>query len=295
MTLSLFILTRIISNPLSNVFQKKLTNLSTISPLFIIFITHFLLSLVCLPIFLIMPPVYLSGQFLGYILICAVLAVTGNTLIVAALKSADLSVLGPINAYKSIVSLLPGILILGEFPTRFGITGILLILAGSFFIMDKVPNQQQADAFRQFWKNPGIRLRFAALVVSATEAIFLKKAVQASSPLVAFLFWCMLGVPVAGLVLMVWGRQALRDDAARLLQHRVMLVLLAITTGLMQAATLFTFNIMQVGYSLALFQTSTILSVLFGYGFFQEKNIPRRLVGAIIMVAGAALIITFGS
>ena len=72
-------------------------------------------------------------------------------------------------------------------------------------------------------------------------------------------------------------------------------LLLALTTGLMQLSTLFTFNVFQVGYSLALFQTSTILSVLFGYHFFQEKNILRRLVGSVVMVTGAALIITFGS
>ena len=100
---------------------------------------------------------------------------------------------------------------------------------------------------------------------------------------------------MAGLVLAYWGRQALKAEVAQLNQHRGLLVLLAITTGLMQAATLFTFNIMQVGYSLALFQTSTLLSVLFGYRFFQEKNTARRLLGASIMIAGAALIITLSS
>jgi drug/metabolite transporter (DMT)-like permease len=290
---SLFVLVRIFANPLSNVFQKKLTNQEA-NPLFIIFVTHLLLSLVSLPFLLFVHPFDLSVQFWGYILVCAVLAIAGNTCIVAAIRSADLSVLGPINAYKSVVSLFLGIFLLGEFPTWLGIAGILLIVSGSYFIIDKASDSSQAGVVG-FFKNTGIRLRFAALILSATEAILLKKAILLSSPLVTFIFWCFLGVPLAFAALLYlvkaggWrGMQAPR-------QGIYFYLLLALTTGLMQLSTLYTFNVLQVGYSLALFQTSTLLSVFFGYRFFQEQNILRRLTGALIMIAGAVTIITFGS
>ena len=70
---------------------------------------------------------------------------------------------------------------------------------------------------------------------------------------------------------------------------------LAVTTGLMQVSTLFAFGKLQVGYSLALFQMSSILSVFLGYTFFQETNIVRRLCGSLIMVLGASCIIVFGT
>ena len=188
--LSFFVLTRIFSNPLSNVFQKKLTE-HEINPLFIIFVTHLLLSLACLPVIFFTEPFKLSTQFWGDILFCAVLAIAGNTCIVSALKSADLSVLGPINAYKSVISLLLGTFFLGEFPTWLGITGIILIVVGSYFVMDNAASQNKG--FSSFILQPGIQLRFAALILSATEAIFLKKALLLSSPLVTFIFWCFLG------------------------------------------------------------------------------------------------------
>ncbi len=50
MAILLLELTRIFANPLSNVFQKKLTNQAA-DPLFIIFVTHLLLSLGSLPFF----------------------------------------------------------------------------------------------------------------------------------------------------------------------------------------------------------------------------------------------------
>jgi drug/metabolite transporter (DMT)-like permease len=70
--------------------------------------------------------------------------------------------------------------------------------------------------------------------------------------------------------------------------------MLALTTGLMQLSTLYAFGVLQVGYSLALFQTSALLGVLFGYKFFREQDLARRLVGASIMVIGAIFIVVFG-
>ncbi len=128
-----------------------------------------------------------------------------DTCIVAVLRSADLSVLGSINAYKSVVSLLLGTLLLGEIPTLMGGIGILLIVSGSDFIVDKASGSPQAAGLAGFFKSPGIRLRFAALILSAMEASFLKKAVLLSSPVVTFssgafwgfpwLLWCCFSWP----------------------------------------------------------------------------------------------------
>ena len=59
----------------------------------------------------------------------------------------------------------------------------------------------------------------------------------------------------------------------------------------MQFTTTVALGGLQVGYTLALFQTSTLLSVLLGYTFFRERHFLRRLAAAAIMVAGAVLIV----
>ena len=48
---------------------------------------------------------------------------------------------------------------------------------------------------------------------------------------------------------------------------------------------------MNVSYALALVQLSTILSVVFGWKFFAEKNIKKKLLGSVIMIAGAVVLI----
>jgi hypothetical protein len=62
----------------------------------------------------------------------------------------------------------------------------------------------------------------------------------------------------------------------------------------MQLATVFTFGTMQVGYSLALFQLSALISVFLGYRYFQEGQMRSRIVGSLVMTAGATLIVMWG-
>jgi drug/metabolite transporter (DMT)-like permease len=293
MLTGLFVVARVVSNPVSNVFQKQLAQRGA-NPIVIIAVTHALLTLVALPIVAGTRWLDLGTAFWTNMAICTVLAVAGNALLVAALRRSDLSVLGPVNAYKAVLSLGLGLFLLGEVPTVFGVLGVFLILAGSYFVVDRVSGQPRRNAFVMFFRDRGIQLRLAALVLSATEAVFLKRAILHASPATTFLFWSILGLPVAAAAVAILPRGTAGQELQRLRHHWRTYVWLALTTGLMQATTLLTFGKMPVGYSLALFQLSTLISVFLGHRYFAEHNIGRRLVGSIIMVAGAVLIVTFG-
>jgi len=288
MLIALFVIARIVTNPVSNVFQKQLAQRSA-NPLFIIGATHALLTLACLPFLL--GPLPVATAFWTNIAISAVLAVAANSVLVLALHSTDLSILGPINAYKSVISMVLGVFLIGEIPSPMGGLGVLLILSGSYFIVDRDANQPRSNAFALFIRTRGIQLRFLALALSATEAIFLKKALLVSSPLATFVFWSILGTPIAAAAIALLLRERLPTELALLRENWTTYLWLAVTTGLMQLTTLFTFGKLQVGYSLALFQLSSLISVFLGYRYFQESNIRKRLVGSCIMIAGAALII----
>jgi drug/metabolite transporter (DMT)-like permease len=68
---------------------------------------------------------------------------------------------------------------------------------------------------------------------------------------------------------------------------------LIICLGTMQYTTNYVLNHMAVGYALSLFQLSIIVSVLFGYKFFSEQHVFKKIIGSIIMIAGSILIILF--
>jgi drug/metabolite transporter (DMT)-like permease len=280
----LAVVARIISNPLSNVFQKLLTNRG-VNPMFVIFAGHAGLSIVCAP-FLAYAWRAASAGFWFNIWLSAVLAVAGNILLVEALKRSDLSVLGPINAYKSVVSLIPGVILLNEIPGPWGLAGIILIVAGSYFVAEKTNAGSGQNVFARFLSEPGIQLRLGALVLSAIEAVFLKRALLASSAYATFIFWSILGL-VISLPVLAFARVSFASIAA----NKSTYALLALTTGIMQLCTLLVMEHLPVSAALALFQTSALLSVFFGHAVFKEADIARRLAGSAIMVAGAALII----
>lgn len=289
MTFWIWIIARILSNPLSNVFQKLLAREQAL-PLFVVGITYGLLTVPCAGIFLIRPfpdaPAFWLDMSLS-----TILAFIGNILIVQALKISDLSLLGPINAYKSIVSLVPGVLLLHEMPAPVAVAGISLIVAGSYVIVDK-PQGADRNVFLRFFGDRGVQYRLAALVLSATEAVFLKRALLAAEPLITFAVWA-----IAGFVLFVvtapvcCGRSGLVQEGRKFQVHWLPFLALAATTGLMQLSTLFVLTGFQVAAALALFQTSILLTVFLGWKVFREQNFRRRFLGAIVMIIGAVLIV----
>jgi drug/metabolite transporter (DMT)-like permease len=289
----LFILVRILANPASNVFQKQLAERSA-RPIFIIGVVHACLAVVCAPLLFGATIEATSIDVWSNMLAAATLAVAGNTLLVHALRAGDLSILGPVNAYKSVIGLILSIFLIGEYPSPLGIVGVLLIVAGSYLVVDRPVDQPGGNAFVLFFRERGIQLRFAALILAATEAVFLKRAILLSSPWTVFVLWSFLGVPLAAIGLLIDGGRA--DDQIVILRRSWKTFLaLALMTGLMQMTTVLTFDRMQVGYSLALFQLSTIVSVLLGYRYFQEQHLGKRLAGSIVMTAGAMVIIAFRS
>jgi drug/metabolite transporter (DMT)-like permease len=293
---ALFVLLRVVANPAANVFQKQLAQRAA-HPLFIIGATHALLTLATLPMFAAgagTRSLTLGAAFWINMGVCAVLAVAGNVLLVYALRSSDLSVLGPINAYRAVLSLVLGVFLLGEVPTAFGLAGVLLTVAGSAVVVDRVPGQTHRTAVVRLFLEPGVQLRFGAMLLSATEAVFLKRAILLSSPVITYLFWTILGLPVAAVAIALLLRGEIGSQSARLRDEWRTYVWLALTTGSMQLATLLTFGALQVGYSLALFQLSTLISVFFGHRYFNERNVGRRLAGSAVMVVGAVLIVALG-
>src|SRR5690349_5281405 len=234
--LALVVFCRVLCNPLSNVFQKVLTRRRA-DPLFVILVTHAGLPLACLPAFLLLPP-GASRTFWLNMLAVAALTVAGNALLVQAMKLSDLSVLGPVNAYKSVISLVPGMILLREFPGLTGAGGMALIVAGSYFIVDKDVASTRRNVFVRFVTDRGVQYRFAAMTLSAVEAVFLKKALLASAVGLTFTGWAVLGL-AASLAAVCFTARGIVPGQLRLARASAPVYLwLVLTTGAMQLCTI---------------------------------------------------------
>lgn len=215
----------------------------------------------------------------------------GNGFLVKALQKGELSVLGPVNAYKSVVGIAAGIFLLAEMPNAWGLLGVGLIILGSYFVLDTT-----AEKFSwALLKKTEIQYRVWAMVLTAVEAVFVKKVILLSSVFWAFAGWCFFGAVFSFLLLFVYRQRPWQEwRRARRTDAWLYLALVA-CVGIMQLTTNYAFNHMPVGYALSLFQLSTLVAVLLGHRFFGEKDIGKKLIGALIMIAGSVLIILLKS
>lgn len=280
------VLLRILSNPLGNVFQKQLTAKGH-GPLLVNFHTYLLLSVVCIIIAVQVHWRDLSQTFWLYSILGGITGAVGNGLLVKALQKGELSVLGPINAYKSIVGMIAGIFLLREIPNLWGLLGVLLIIYGSYFVLGATEEKFSWALFRR-----GVtQLRLWALFFSAVEAVFDKKVILASSVATAFLSWCWFGALFSFLLCLIYRNKSTEENKEPVSPEYKKYFFLICCVGTMQATTNYAFAHMPVGYALALFQLSTLVSVLLGHRIFNEREIRKKLIGAAIMVAGSVVII----
>lgn len=281
LTTILALLIRIISNPLANLVQKIQSEKH--NAVLINTYSYFFLSLACIA------PTIMNNwsgyglNFWLYALLAGILCTLGSICLIKALQIGEMSVLGPINSYKCIVGLIIGYLLLGEIPSIYGILGILLIIFGSWFIFDTV---NEGFSFKLLLRKD-IILRFCALFFTGCEAVVLKKIILISSVGESFILWCFTGFLFSILLLIVFRVKPERISGKDLFSCAG----IATCLGLMQLSTNFVFERMNVGLSLALFQLSSVIAVIFGYKVFKEEHFLKKLTGSIIMIIGSCMIL----
>ena len=274
---------RIFSNPIANMLQKALAERH--SAVLINLYSYGLLSLACIVNVCITDYNFTSYglSFWNYVLFAGFLCALGTVCLIKALQCGELSVLGPINSYKCLVGLLFGFVILGEIPSVKAILGVLLIICGSWFIFDTV---KEGFSFKLF-KRKDIILRFCALFLTGAEAAVLKKIILISSPEECFILWCFSGFVFSVLLAILF-----RTKIQPLFKKDLLSIfVIAVCLGLMQFSTNIVFEKLDVGLSLALFQLSSIVAIIFGYKVFKESNVIKKLIGAAIMIVGSCLIL----
>jgi drug/metabolite transporter (DMT)-like permease len=287
-----FVITRIILNPVVNLCQKKLSN-NGASSLLIVTSTYLTLSILSIPWFFVRGIDGLSAGFLITALLMTIAGTAGNLLLMMALKHSDLSVFGPINAFKPVIGLILAYFMISEIPSVRGVVGILIIVAGSFFLGHDPEGGISVGTFAALFRSRGVILRLASLCLISVEAVLMKECVNHAGVLSTFAVWALLGAPVLVMIVLLMRRNSIRSGIIILRSNPVTSFGAIILYGAMQLATLFVFEKGIVGFSLALFQLSTVISVFLGWICFRERSFLPRLAGSLIMIGGAILIIWY--
>lgn len=286
----LIVLGRVFSSAAANVFQKQFTH-KGLHSLFIVMLSYLVLACISLPLLLLVEHNAIDHSFWINILLAALLDMAGTLFLVLSLSKTDLSVFGPLNAYKVVFSMILAVIFLGEVPSMQGLSGVIIILLGSFLLFPPATTAS-ANRLSQLFMQRGVQYRFLSILLFSIGTLPLKNAVLSGGAMATTLYWCLFGLPLSiGLYYWFGGKRWKMDwQAAR--QHRSHFLWLGGFIFLMQYTTMLIFSQLLVAYSLALFQLSMVLQVFLGYRIFHEKHIIRRLAACAVMIAGCLLVLT---
>ncbi|MFW5451083.1 MAG: EamA family transporter [Methylophagaceae bacterium] len=280
---------RLLFSSFANVFQKKLTNYQ-LHPFFIVMASYVVLSIICIPLLWTFNPFSLSTTFWINIFFAALLDMAGTLFLVMSLSKTDLSVFGPLNAYKIVISMFLAMIFLGEIPNLQGFLGIGIIVLGSYFLFPSTKHIR-ANRLLNLLSERGVQYRFLSILLFSIGTLPLKNAVVAGDAISTTVFWCLLGLPLAAVVHTVFLKDNFIKDYEQSKKHVYDFLYLGILIFLMQYMTMLVFSQLLIAYSLALFQLGMVLQVFLGYRIFNEQHFARRLAACLVMVVGSIMVL----
>jgi len=285
----LIVFGRVLFSVMANVFQKKLGNQGYHS-LFIVMASYLVLSVICLPLLWFVDTSSLNANFWINILAAALLDMVGTLFLVLSLSKTDLSIFGPLNAYKVVISMLLAFIFIDETPNIQGFSGVIIIILGSVFLLPKNTHTPSNPLFTLL-HDRGVRYRFLSILLFSIGTLPLKNAVVAGDALSTTVFWSLFGLPLAVILHTVFVQNTSQKHKTEFKQNRLQFIYLACLIFLMQYTTMIVFSHLLIAYSLALFQLSMVLHVFLGYRIFNEQDITRRLLACLVMVTGCLLVL----
>jgi uncharacterized membrane protein len=217
-----------------------------------------------------------------------------------ALAAADASLVSPLLTFNPAFTLVVAWLALGETPGARGSAGVVIILLGAYMLEANERGYGLGAPLRTLARRRGAVLALFASalwgITTVLEKLTIEHVAPPSGPLVAFASTLLLVICLTPGA--IWARRTVKgpvgDGAqAGIGQHanyRGTLVAAALLAGI---APLFGFSAIAaglVGYVTALFKFGAVLTVLWGWLFLKERGVRQRLLGALVMVVGGALV-----
>ncbi len=205
-----------------------------------------------------------------------------------ALKLEDASLVTPLLIFSPVFTLLISALFLGERPSARGMLGVGLVVVGAYWL-NRSPEAGWPAPIKALALKPGVALVLLAGWLWAITPLFEKVAIQHTDPasprfaaLVATALLTALLTPAV--VARGWA------DIGKLRLHRREWFFAGLIAGTAPVLGYTAFSLGFVGYVTTLFKLSTVMTVLWGFLFLQERGFAQRLPASAIMVVGAVLI-----
>ncbi|MDG6251684.1 EamA family transporter, partial [Methanocalculus sp.] len=223
--------------------------------------------------------------------------IIATILLYRALTKSDLCLCIPMLAFTPVFLLVTSFLILGEVPTPAGALGMVLVASGAYILhLDPVVRGPVALAipFRRLFSDRGVQSMLGVAFLFSISVNFDKQVVENSDPFFGSVLVFLL-LALAFLILAALDRRR-RKDIVPVTPFCLLLAYPAVGFVLVWEIVMINiaYTMAIVPYVISVKRLAIVFSVLFGLLIFQEEFSWGRILGAVIMVAGAGMIAVFG-
>jgi uncharacterized membrane protein len=263
---------------------KKLSNLDTYVKL--TFLNLIILPFLALGFFFYEIPQTLLNFYI-ITLINVVVFLIAMFLIIKSLEMSDLSLSIPMLSFTPVFLLFTSYILLRELPNLVGFIGVFVVVIGSYVLNIASIKYGYFEPLKSIFKNKSVFNMLVVAFLFSITASLSKIGIKLSNPayfmFVHYLF--------ASIFLIILFFKRFKYNIKHLRKNSKYFIIYGIAAAFSEllAATALIFTI--VPYVISLKRISVIFSVIIGLLFFQEKNFKEKIVGTIIMFAGATLII----
>lgn len=278
---------------LRDVFSKVITNKGNqpLDEYLVAWALRAFTLIIYLPWLLLSPnPIPNIGQDFWWALLAdAALSTIGGILYIRALRFGDISLTIPLMGFSPLFLVIASPFILHEFPSKVQLIGILLICLGAYCLNLNPKEGNYLTPLKSLITTPSSRLMLIVAFLWALTTSFDKIGAKNSSPLFfsASLYFCtaLMSLPIVMIYSPNWLSKLKINFAKLMLLGGLKAI--DMWCHVMAIASTVAAN------SVAVKQSSLLMSVGYGYFLFHEKNIKQRFFGCIIIVIGVCLLSIF--
>lgn len=248
--------------------------------------------------------VFRSPEVIKYLAFFLPLEAGASFLYYLAITISPLSLTVPFLTFTPALIPFFSALILNEGVTPVTYVGILLVVVGGYLLFFE-RGKDIFKPFRSFFKEKGsILMMIAAVVYSSTAVLNRKLVLLTGSYNLGAIYPLMSGIVVSLLLIPLWirDRRKANEDAelspaSPKLPRTPGKIAIMIGAGI-AGASMITNHFIAAGmvnaaYMISVKRTSALFALIYAHFLFREKDLRKRIVGVVLMIAGVFVIAFF--